>query len=192
MAGRDRLAQRGAFVQPALARQAVTELEDLASPIGAFLRDRCIVGPGHCVECETLYAAWSTWCTDQHCDHPGSPQTFGRQRRTLRQHSRAITPPASGCATITALAQAGAHVVLGARTEPRSTTLRSRSVMMGVRLRRSRWTSPISMPLDGVQFHLMVSSQIENSRRDAIVAQIGIVTKWCLSLGRRHSVGRRC
>jgi hypothetical protein len=177
MAGRDRLAQRGAFVQPALARQAVTELEDLASPIGAFLRDRCIVGPGHCVEYETLYAASSTWCTDRHRDHPGTLQTFGRQRRTLRHHSRAITPPASGCATITALAQAGAHVVLGARTKSEIDEVTESNRHGGDRLRRSRWTSLISMPLDGVQVHLMVSSQIKKGRRDAIVAQIEILTK---------------
>jgi len=33
------------------------------------------------------------------------------------------------------------------------------------------------MPLDGVQVHLMVSSQIKKGRRDAIVAQIEILTK---------------
>jgi putative DNA primase/helicase len=81
MAGRDRLAERRYFVQPESARQAVMELEDLASPIGAFLRDRCVVGSAHCVECEMLYAAWSTWCTGQHRDHPGTVQTFGRDLR---------------------------------------------------------------------------------------------------------------
>jgi putative DNA primase/helicase len=82
MVGRDRLAKRGHFEQPKSARQAVTELEDLASPISAFLRDRCVIGTGSTVECEKLYAAWSTWCTEQHRDHPGTVQTFGRNLRT--------------------------------------------------------------------------------------------------------------
>ena len=45
IAGRDRLAARGYFVQPASAKQAVEELSDLASPVGAFVRERCMVGP---------------------------------------------------------------------------------------------------------------------------------------------------
>jgi len=81
MVGRDRLAERGYFVQPESARQAVTELEDLASPIGAFLRDRCLVGAAHSVECGELYAAWLTWCAEQHRDHPGTVQVFGRDLR---------------------------------------------------------------------------------------------------------------
>ena len=41
MAGRDRLAGRGHFVQPASAKQAVDELADLASPIGASCATPC-------------------------------------------------------------------------------------------------------------------------------------------------------
>jgi putative DNA primase/helicase len=81
MDGRDRLAKRGHFVQPATAREAVAELEDLASPISAFLRDRCGTGPGHEVECARLYNAWAAWCRDQHRDHPGTLQAFGRDLR---------------------------------------------------------------------------------------------------------------
>jgi putative DNA primase/helicase len=81
MDGRDRLTKRGHFVQPASAKQAVAELEDLASPIGAFIRDRCIIGVGHSVDCAKLYAAWADWCREQHRDHPGTVQTFGRDLR---------------------------------------------------------------------------------------------------------------
>ena len=81
MDGRDRLASRGHFVQPETAREAVMELEDLASPISAFLRDRCIVRAGNSVECASLYNAWAAWCQEQHRDHPGTLQTFGRDLR---------------------------------------------------------------------------------------------------------------
>jgi len=79
--GRDRLTKRGHFIQPASAQQAADELADLGSPIGAFIRDLCVVGPEYAVTPETLYAAWATWCTDQHRDHPGTVQTFGRDLR---------------------------------------------------------------------------------------------------------------
>ena len=81
MIGRDRLAKRGHFEQPESAHQAAMELEDLASPIGAFLRDRCEIGTGYAIGVDALYTAWSTWCTEQHRDHPGTVQAFGRDLR---------------------------------------------------------------------------------------------------------------
>jgi putative DNA primase/helicase len=81
LVGRDRLAQRGYFLQPKSAMQAVRELEDLASPIGAFLRDCCEVGRVHSVRPEALYERWTKWCDQQHRDHPGTVQTFGRDLR---------------------------------------------------------------------------------------------------------------
>jgi putative DNA primase/helicase len=79
--GRDRLAKRGHFIQPQSATQAAGELADLGSPIGAFLRDRCEVGPGFAVKVDALHAAWTAWCGEQHRDHPGTVQMFGRDLR---------------------------------------------------------------------------------------------------------------
>ncbi len=79
--GRNRLAQRGHFIQPASAKQAADELADLGSPIGAFLRDRCAIGAEYAVQVDVLYAAWSAWCREQHRDHPGNVQAFGRDLR---------------------------------------------------------------------------------------------------------------
>jgi putative DNA primase/helicase len=76
--GLARLRQRGYFVQPASAAEAVLTLEDLASPVGAFLRDRCHVGPHFMVERGILYQAWCGWCETQGLDHPGPLETFGR------------------------------------------------------------------------------------------------------------------
>ena len=83
IAGRDRLAGRGHFVQPDLAAQAIKELCDLASPVGAFIRDWCVINSHLCVECEVLYEAWVRWCGEQHRDHPGTIQTFGRDLRAV-------------------------------------------------------------------------------------------------------------
>jgi len=76
------LVQRGHFIQPRSALDHVQQLEDLASPIGAFLRERCVVGAGRTVEIICLFKAWTDWCTEQGRDHPGTAQGFGRDLRT--------------------------------------------------------------------------------------------------------------
>ncbi|MGH7089362.1 MAG: hypothetical protein ACREFQ_10735, partial [Stellaceae bacterium] len=81
IAGWRRLTERGYFVQPESAREAVQDLEDLASPIGAFLRERCIVEVGRRVLIGLLFNAWCDWCKDQGRDHPGTLQSFGRDLR---------------------------------------------------------------------------------------------------------------
>ena len=90
--GLDRLTARGHFVQPASARQAVQDLEDLASPIGAFLRERCVIDPARCVDCDRLYAAWTAWCEAQGREHPGTKQTFGRDLRAALPSVEMIRP----------------------------------------------------------------------------------------------------
>jgi putative DNA primase/helicase len=79
--GMDRLRKRGYFIQPDSGKEAVQELADLSSPIGAFTRDRCEVGPGYAVETKLLYGAWCEWCASQGRDHPGTLQSFGRDLR---------------------------------------------------------------------------------------------------------------
>jgi putative DNA primase/helicase len=79
--GLDRLNQQCHFTEPATSRDAVTALLDAASPTGAFVRDRCEVGPAHEVAVEELYAAWRAWCEVNGRDRPGTVQTFGRNLR---------------------------------------------------------------------------------------------------------------
>lgn len=81
IAGWQRLAKRGHFVQPRSALDAVQQLEDLASPIGAFIREECETGTGHRVETSRLFHAWSSWCERHGRDRPGTAQTFGRDLR---------------------------------------------------------------------------------------------------------------
>jgi hypothetical protein len=49
-----------------------------ASPITAFVRERCSVGAGHRTEVDELYRRWLVWCTEQGRDHPGTKPSFGR------------------------------------------------------------------------------------------------------------------
>ena len=62
--GLQRLRARGRFKQPDTSEDAIREMEDLASPVGAFLRDRCRVGADLKVETDTLYKAYRQWCLD--------------------------------------------------------------------------------------------------------------------------------
>jgi putative DNA primase/helicase len=73
-----RLRERGRFVQPQAAREMVGDLEDLASPIGAFVRDRCIVEAGHVASVDDLFTKWTEWCEHNGRREPGNVQTFGR------------------------------------------------------------------------------------------------------------------
>ena len=59
----------------------MAELEDLSSPIGAFIRDKCRTGPELQIKCTDLFAMWRSWCEEQGRDHPGSAPTFGRDLR---------------------------------------------------------------------------------------------------------------
>ena len=79
--GLRRLQERGYFVQPASSTEAIRELKDLGSPVGAFIRDRCEVEPGLEITCDHLYDAWKIWCGEQGRDRPGTRQTFGRDLR---------------------------------------------------------------------------------------------------------------
>ena len=79
--GWQRLQERGYFQQPASSKDAINELYDLGSPVGAFVRERCNVGPGLTVECGVLFGRWKEWCSEQGRDRPGTLQTFGRDLR---------------------------------------------------------------------------------------------------------------
>ncbi len=55
-------------------------MRDLASPVGAFVRERCEVGADKTVEIDKLYEAYKTWCEEN--EHPKpSKQVFGRDLR---------------------------------------------------------------------------------------------------------------
>jgi len=81
IAGWRRLGSRGYFVQSASAAEAVSELEDLTSPMTVFLRERCEIGAGFTATMDDMFVSWCDWCEEQR-RNPGSKQTFGRDLRT--------------------------------------------------------------------------------------------------------------
>jgi phage/plasmid-associated DNA primase len=100
VAGLERLRRRGRFQQPASAREAIQELEDLGSPVSAFTRERCTVAPGRSVPVQTLYDAWKAWCEAQGRDHSGTVQTFGRDLRAVVPGLKVTQPRSAGQARV--------------------------------------------------------------------------------------------
>jgi len=76
--GWKRLRQRGRFVQPKSGEDAIRDMEDLGSPVGAFIRDRCVVGVGHRAWVDNLYDAWKGWCEQDGRNAVSTKQAFGR------------------------------------------------------------------------------------------------------------------
>jgi putative DNA primase/helicase len=76
--GWKRLRARGRFVQPRSGEDAIRDMEDLASPVGAFIRDRCVVGVGHRAWVDDLYNAWKAWCEQDGRNAVSTKQAFGR------------------------------------------------------------------------------------------------------------------
>jgi putative DNA primase/helicase len=78
IAGWERLRRRGRFVQPRSAGDLVAAMDELASPISAFLEERCVLDPADSVPVSTLYEAWRSWCQEHGRDAIGDEQSFGR------------------------------------------------------------------------------------------------------------------
>jgi putative DNA primase/helicase len=90
--GYRRLRQRGYFLQPASAREAIEHLEVLAAPIKAFLSDRCRVGPGLRESVELLYQTWRLWCDKIGRKDPGTIQSFGRDLKAAMPGLKTTQP----------------------------------------------------------------------------------------------------
>ena len=93
-----RLRARGHFVQPAAGQAAIDELSDLASPVGAWARQRCTTDeqdPARWLDCSSAYEDFARWA-EQNGHHRPSMHTFGRDVRAAtgchrRQIRRGMT-----------------------------------------------------------------------------------------------------
>lgn len=94
--GWDRLVARGYFVQPDSARDALRRLEDLSSPVSAFARDRCAIGPTHEVEKDTLWDEWKRWSEDEGRSRPGTKTVFARDLHAAFPSIRSTRPSRDG------------------------------------------------------------------------------------------------
>jgi putative DNA primase/helicase len=73
-------------------REAVEDLEVLASPVKAFVNERCRVEPGLRTPVELLFQAWRMWCVSVGRKETGTKQTFGRDLKAVIPSLRTIRP----------------------------------------------------------------------------------------------------
>jgi putative DNA primase/helicase len=76
--GLARLESTGRITEPSCSREAVTTMQDTASPTSAFVRERCTTGPTCSVPVDTLWAVWREWAEDNGVRAIGTKQMFGR------------------------------------------------------------------------------------------------------------------
>ncbi len=72
------LRERGYFVQPSSAKEALDQLAELTSPVSTFVRECCEIRAGAVARTDHLYRAWLAWCYEQGREHPGDKLRFLR------------------------------------------------------------------------------------------------------------------
>jgi putative DNA primase/helicase len=89
------------FTRVAAADEAIVTMRDLASPVGAFVREQCVVSPfnddgsNREIGVDDLYAAYKLWCEGS--EHPKSPKAvFGRDLRAAVSSVRKSRPWGGG------------------------------------------------------------------------------------------------
>jgi putative DNA primase/helicase len=93
--GLDRLTRNGKFTVPASSRDVTNLMMDLASPISAFVRERCAIGPDHEVMVDRLYETWKEWA-EENGHQSGAKVTFGRNLRSVVPSLKLSQPTING------------------------------------------------------------------------------------------------
>jgi putative DNA primase/helicase len=94
--GLARLVEQGRFTQPKSTYEALATLQELASPVGAFVRDCCTTGSEHRVPVDDLWKAWRSWAEDNGHGKGGTKQVFGRDLRAALPHLKMPRPRTDG------------------------------------------------------------------------------------------------
>jgi putative DNA primase/helicase len=85
----------GCFTRIASADEAIIAMRDLASPVAAFVRERCHVSAAKEITVDALYSAYRPWCDDN--GHAKlSKQNFGRDLRAAVPSVRVTRPREEG------------------------------------------------------------------------------------------------
>src|SRR5262249_17322499 len=77
IAGYQRLRQRGHFLQPKSGEAIRSDMEELSSPVTAFVKQCCELDAKAKILKQQLFRLWRTWC-ENHGHEPGSEATFSK------------------------------------------------------------------------------------------------------------------
>ncbi len=78
-----RLLERNYFLQPESAREEIELLEDLGSPIGRFVREKCTLGAACWVSSDELWRAWEDWRKEEGITYSKPRAVFFRELNTV-------------------------------------------------------------------------------------------------------------
>jgi putative DNA primase/helicase len=81
----------GKFTRVAAAEEAIVAMRDLASPVAAFVRERCKVDSGNEILIDDLYGVFKKWA-DDNGHSKKSKETFGRDLRAAVPSIRVTRP----------------------------------------------------------------------------------------------------
>jgi putative DNA primase/helicase len=73
----------GRFTQPKSGKALAVEMEELASPVGMFVKERCEVGDIHSVKIAELFNGYREWCQGVNREGVGDQASFGRNLRAV-------------------------------------------------------------------------------------------------------------
>lgn len=90
--GYRRLRDRGHFQQPESGKELIEDMEDLASPVGAFVRECCALDDAAAETVKALHDAWVGWNKQRGVEHPSAAQTFGRDLLAACPRLRRVRP----------------------------------------------------------------------------------------------------
>jgi putative DNA primase/helicase len=83
------------FTHVPAAEEAIISMRDLASPVGAYVGERCDTGPTKSIGCDALYKDYRTWA-DESGHYKLPKQTFGRDLRAAVSGIRVTRPRGKG------------------------------------------------------------------------------------------------
>lgn len=90
--GLARLLERDRFEQPESGLELLRDFEELSSPVGAFVAERCETGPEEKVQVTVLYDEWVRYCKENGKDRPGDIAGFGRMLRSFLPELKIAQP----------------------------------------------------------------------------------------------------
>ncbi len=76
--GRDRLKERGHFVQPESGAATIAQLERMAAPVSTFVRELYEPDPAGDEVKDELFEAWEDWCEEEGSQYAGNKDVFFR------------------------------------------------------------------------------------------------------------------
>lgn len=77
--GLKRLNERGRFIQPSSSARIIESQMEAASPVRAFVAERCALGAQEWITKEALFSLWRSWCFEQNQTNVGTLAKFATE-----------------------------------------------------------------------------------------------------------------